>query len=507
MKQSHQQPVGGAHAPQSHMPQSYTLTSSEFERLRDRLARFSGVYLDATRQRMLEHGLARRLLARGCTYAQYEQILTIDREELARLSELVLNHETFFFRNQPHMRALHDVILPELNRHKPPGEPIRIWSAGCATGEEAYSLAIAVREAFPLSTRPIQIWATDLSAPALALAREGCYSGRALVNLAPEILARYFDPSANGYAVNERVRALVQFERYNLLDPPPPTAQGIDIIFCQNVIIYFQAATAQLILRSFYDLLSEGGMLFLGFSETLWNRFDAFHTREVLGAFVYYKEAYTPATKRELVAIRASETRHAATRALVPTAARARPKPPQELKAAGEPAQAEALLRQSETLVARGRVTEALAVLRRISPASGLAVAAMLAIARLQANSGQADLALAEAKRIVEHDPLHHEATMLLGILYSQQGQWDMAVLQFERARYLNSAAPLVSFHLAEAYRQKGRAEAAAREYRNALRKLQPLPPDTVIDGVAVGWLRDTCQQHLTQLSQRDSEH
>ena len=501
MKQSHQHSAAGAHT-----PQHYTLTSSEFERLRDRLARFSGVHLDATRQRMLEHGLARRLSVRGCAYAQYEQILTIDPEELARLSELVLNHETFFFRNQPHMRALHDVILPELNRRKPPGEPIRIWSAGCATGEEAYSLAIAVLEALPLSTRPIQIWATDLSEPALALAREGRYSGRALVNLSPEMLARYFEPLANGYAVNERVRALVQFERYNLLDSPPPSARGIDIIFCQNVIIYFQAATAQLILRSFYDLLSEGGMLFLGFSETLWNRFDAFHTREVLGAFVYYKEAYAPAPKREPVALRASETRCPATRPLVPTTVRTRRRPPQEL-AGGEPAQAEALLHQGETLVASGRVAEALAILRRISPASDLAVAAMLAIARIQANSGQIDLALAEAQRVVERDPLHQEATMLLGILYSQQGQWDTAVLQFERARYLNSSAPLVSFHLAKAYRQQGRAEAAAREYRNALRKLQPLPPDTVIDGVAVGWLRETCQQHLTQLSQRDSEH
>ena len=478
MKQLHQHSVGVART-----PQHYTLTNAEFERLRDRLARFSGVHLDATRQRMLEHGLARRLSVRGCGYAQYEQILTIDPEELARLSELVLNHETFFFRNQPHMRALHDVILPELHRRKPPGEPIRIWSAGCATGEEAYSLAIAVLEALPLSTRPVQIWATDLSEPALAVAREGCYSGRALVNIAPEILARYFDPLARGYAVSERVRALVQFERYNLLDTPPPNARGIDIIFCQNVIIYFQAATAQLILRSFYNLLSEGGMLFLGFSETLWNRFDAFHTREVLGAFVYYKEAYAPATKPESVALRASETRRPTTRPLVPLVAQARPRPLRKLKVASEPAHVEALLHQGETL------------------------AEMLALARLQANSGQVDLALAEAQRIVERDPLHHEATMLLGILYSQQGQWDTAVLQFERARYLNSNAPLVSFHLAEAYRQQGRAEAAAREYRNALRKLQPLPPDTVIDGVAVGWLRETCQQHLTQLSQRDSEH
>jgi len=127
---------------------SAPLSHDQFGRLRDLVAGYSGVYLDSARQRVLEAGLAQRLQATGDDLASYERQLQLPggRDELRQFAELVLNHETFFFRNMSHMRALREVLLPEIHRSKPAGAPLRIWSAGCATGEEAYSLAITALE-------------------------------------------------------------------------------------------------------------------------------------------------------------------------------------------------------------------------------------------------------------------------------------------------------------------------------------------------------------------------
>jgi Methylase of chemotaxis methyl-accepting proteins len=152
------------------LPPPVRLSQEAFDRLRNLLAEYSGVYLDTAQQRVLESGLAQRLAALEETLEAYERRITAPagRDELQRLTELVVNHETCFFRNAPHMKALRDTLLFEMHRRKPAGEPIRIWSAGCATGEEAYSLAITALETFGSTMiRPVEIWATDLSDLAL----------------------------------------------------------------------------------------------------------------------------------------------------------------------------------------------------------------------------------------------------------------------------------------------------------------------------------------------------
>ncbi len=175
---------------------AHWLTPELFAHLRDLLAGYSGVHIDESHQRLLEHGLAQRLKATGDNLSAYRRRLAADRAELRSLSELLLNHETMFFRNGPHFQALRAVLLPELHRRKPAGEPIRIWSAGCATGEEPYSLAITALETLgqPLG-RPVEIWATDLSEPALQKARQSLYRGRSLQNVPNQLLRRHFSPA------------------------------------------------------------------------------------------------------------------------------------------------------------------------------------------------------------------------------------------------------------------------------------------------------------------------
>ena len=517
----HQRPVEPAEG-----GPAVSLLPEQFSELRDALAAYSGVYLDAARQRVLEAGLEQRLSAMGEDLISYLRRIRglAGHAELRRLAELVVNHETYFFRNVPHLRALQQVLLPELHRRKPIGAPIRIWSAGCATGEEAYSLAIVALEALGRPpVRPVEIWATDLSEVALQKARAGVYRGRALGNLPPEILVRYFHPQADGYVVSDRLRALVRFESLNLLDPFPEYAQGIDIIFCQNVTIYFQLETCRKLIEQFYACLPAGGLLCLGFSETLWNIFDGFQSREVAGAYVYVKGSPSSATPQErparpkararLPGATLAGARHASSRPTgMPAGVRRREGGPgkpyhhdevvHRQGAAVSHTADETALQRGRELLFQGKSDAALEALRQIAPQSAHAAQALTLIARAHADRGDLDLAVAEVHRAIEIDPLNEEAYLLLGVIYGRQEQWQAAVQQLERARYLGPTSALVSFHLADAYRQLGRVELAAREYRNTLRKLEAHPPDAVLDGVAIGWVRETCQRQLEYLPQ-----
>jgi chemotaxis protein methyltransferase CheR len=442
------------------------LTPELFERLRDALSAYSGISLDATQRRALEAALVSRLASTGLTLPAYEQQLLapLGRTELRRLAELLVNHETFFFRNPAQIHALRTVLLPEIHRRKPAAEPIRIWSAGCASGEESYSLAIAALEALGHTARPIEVVGSDLSELALARARTGFYRGRALQNVSPAQRARFFRPQDDGFVVNETVRGAVQFVQHNLLEPFPPFVQGCDVIVCQNVTIYFQPEARHQLIARFFASLPAGGLLCLGFSETLWNVFDSFRTREVAGTYVYYKESHIHLRCR----------RPANDRPPIPHKPSRAPQPSERRSSAQQPV--------AKSFEARG------------------AANATLAVARDNADRGEMAAAEAALLALIDQDSLHEEAYVLLGQIYARQGAWPAAVSVLERARYLRPNDPVVSFHLAGAYQASERAELAAREYRAVLRKLEPHPPDAIIEGAAVRWLRETCERQLDQL-------
>lgn len=522
------------HVPRDNASSSkMSLPPAQFDIVRDLLASYGGVYLDRTSQRILTMALSQRLTATGLTLEAYiaRIVESQGREELHQLVEMVLNHETIFFRNLLHMNALQYVILPQLHRRKPMEAALRIWSAGCSTGEEPYSLAMIALETFgyPLP-RPVDVWATDLSTTALAKARRGMYRGRALTNVKPDMYRTYFEYRQEGWALRDHVRSLVTFEQLNLLDPFPSRAQGVDIIFCQNVTIYFQLETFRNLVEQFYGVLAEGGMLFLGFSETLWNVFDKFRLREIAGAFIYVKE--TPATPVNVKPSPAStsgarpaspggERTLLGNQAAFPIAGTAQkpeqllPIHTQKMPARGQEQQPgtpdpnsdtavldDTILQRGRDLLAEGKMDEVLALCYQ-APLNGAQAPQILTlIARAHANRGDFDLAAAEARRALELDSLIAEAYLLLGMLSVQQGELQEAAQHFERARYLEPGSAIISYHLAECYRQLRRRSLALREYRNALHKLAGHPPDDIVDGVAVNWLSETCKRYINALEQ-----
>lgn len=491
------------------------ITASQFELLRTIVAAYSGVYLDRTSVRSVLLALKTRLQTRGMTLEHYLEYLKKPggRAELHELSELLLNHETIFFRNQPHMQVLREVILPRIHRYKPANEPIRLWSAGCSTGEEPYSLAIIALETLGrVLPRPVEIWATDLSATALERARKGIYKGRTLSNITPDIAGRYFHTHNGMQAVNSEVRDLVRFDQFNLLDPFPPQAQNLDVIFCQNVTIYFELETFRNLIDRFYQVLNEGGMLFLGFSETLWNIYEKFRLLEINGSFVYMKETrpQSPPQAPSPAPLPAREPQKRRIRIKDPTSSRSSTVRPATAPLSAAPTTSRTTgletIQRGRELLDAGKAEEMLELLAREPLTGPHAPQALALVARAHANRGDLDLAVAEARRAIEMNWRTTEAYLLLGILYAQQGQLQAAIAQIERARYLDPDAPLISFHLANIYAQMGRSESALREYQNTLNKLAGYAPETLLDGVAVEWLRGTCERYKTRLRKKQRQ-
>jgi chemotaxis protein methyltransferase CheR len=160
----------------------------------------------------------------------------------------------------------------------------------------------------------------------------------------------------------------------------------------------------------------------------------------------------------------------------------------------------QAIIEEARNLLAQGRYNDALAMLDRIPIGSALAARALGLTARVYADQGQLDRASSMAQRAIERDPLDEESYLLLGVVAARQGQWRTAVQQLERARYLCPESALISFHLAAALHQTGQKAQAHREYRSTLWKLREHPPDALLDGVAVAWLRDTCERQIERL-------
>ncbi len=468
----------------------------KWEQLRDRLAAQFGLYIDESRQKQGDTAVAHRARVLGLTVPAYYELLftRAGTAELRNLAEQLANHETQFLRNPAHYRALREYVFPTLQRSRPPLQPIRCWSAGCSTGEEPYSIALVALQVFgwPLS-RPVEIWGTDLSQQVLDVARRGEYRGRTLANISADY-KRWFEPQENGgLSVSAVVRSLVQFEQHNLLDPWPSWAAQLDVVFCQNVTIYFQLSTCQRLVERIYHALNDGGYLFLGFSESLWGVFDGFETVEVDGAFIYRKGAQRRPQRQQRPAQSARPEKPASTfNWPIRRVQRSEPAPRR-----AEPPRS--ILEQAQQLRSTGQQRAALDLLNR-APYHERTPALLALTAQLHADLGEHEQAAAEARRALELDVMQETAYFVLGVLEVQNGAWAEGARLLERALYLIPESPTVSFYLAESYRQLGRTAAAQREYRNTVRKLSDIDPTALVDGVAAAWLIETCQRWLELL-------
>jgi chemotaxis protein methyltransferase CheR len=273
------------------VPSVPDLAEDTFNLFRHLIHRETGIYLRDSKKILVANRLRKRIRALNLgSYEQYYHLLTRcpdGREELAHLFDAISTNETYFYRGDNQFLALQQFVLPELFGRR---RRVDIWSAGSSSGEEPYTIyMVAAQAAASLDWKgQIAIVATDINQQVLARARLGEYAGRALRVLPPRYLDRYFDRLEDGgFRIRNEVKRHVQFKAHNLLKDEPP-GRRFDIIFCRNVLIYFDRPTQ----RSLIDLklarvLAEDGYLFVGNSESLLGESRRFKYAGILKSPIY----------------------------------------------------------------------------------------------------------------------------------------------------------------------------------------------------------------------------
>jgi len=255
------------------------LTDDEFRLFSHLIYNESGITIKDTKREFLQARLQKRLqVNRLNSYYRYYKFVTDkmqgQRELLDLVDSLTIN-ETSFFRNKPQFDLFTSIVIPELKQRKAHQKKIRCWSAGCSKGQEAYSIAMSVLDALESpETWDIMILASDISLRVLDSAQKGVYSENEIETVHPEYQKEFFDKVNSHYQIKPNVKKLVVFDFHNLKHENGVT--GLDVIFCRNVMIYFDRDEQKRLVDKFHKSLSDGGYLFLGHSESLQGLSDKF---------------------------------------------------------------------------------------------------------------------------------------------------------------------------------------------------------------------------------------
>ena len=276
------------------------MSEEEFRLIRDIIYSHCGLFFDSDTKYLLEKRLSRRLqLYQLQSFKDYHYFLKYDRkkdQELSDLMDVLTTNETYFFREAFQLKALTDEILPEVKvaKEKKGDKTLRIWSAGCSTGEEPYTIAMLIMEMGIFHGWRVEVVGTDISNRVLQHSRKAVYGKSSFRTTEDRYVRRFFQEQEDGFRVNDEVRELVTISHLNLFDQNRLALLGkMDVIFCRNVIIYFDQTAKKKVVDIFYRMLHEGGHLLLGHSESLMNISTAFTLRHLKNDMVYQKPSYS----------------------------------------------------------------------------------------------------------------------------------------------------------------------------------------------------------------------
>ncbi|UCE83536.1 MAG: tetratricopeptide repeat protein [Deltaproteobacteria bacterium] len=479
------------------------LSEQEYHHFRDLIAERAGLYFDPAKQDLLTSNLLKRMEDCGLsTFTDYFQLLCspAGTKEFDHLLNLITIPETYFFRDQAQFMALKRFVIPELLKRKShPALPLRIWSAGCSTGEEPYTIAMILAEGIPgVVSSPTHILATDVNHAALEGARRGIYGARSVRDVPEEYLNRFFTQKGGEYHLDESIKQMVEFRHFNLVSEsyPPLEISGWDIIFCRNVTIYFKPESTRRVIHNLYKSLKEGGYLFAGFSESLRYVSNEFDTVQVGGVFLYQKGAPQKRQPRK-----ARQTRRL--RRLTSPLER---KPRIRSVSGKEAKETQKLCSRAKEFLEIGQPEKASELLTPYLDKSTAPESVFLLLAEIALNQGELEKAAQLCRKIIRHQPLSHGGHFLLGIVYWSWEDERRAIEAFEKVLSLKPEHALARFNLGDLYSQAGQLAKAKLEYTNAMRLLKEVPDsfdEWFAGGFSPALLIDTC---LSRLRTLDSE-
>lgn len=270
------------------------ITPEEVQRFCEFLYRRTGMSFSESKRYFIDRRLDERIAATGsATFQAYFSLLRADAEhEIEHLINSFTVNETYFYREDAQLRCMTENMLDAIVSRKPEGTSIRIWSVPCSTGEEPYSIALWLMENWAqVDNYNIEIVGSDIDTRALKAAAEGIYGDRALMRLSPDIISRYFSKLDEGrYQIDEGLRGSIEFSRINLIDSADMAQhRDFDLIFCRNVLIYFDDASRRVAAENLYDCLTPGGYICLGHSESMSRISPLFSVARFPDAIVYQK--------------------------------------------------------------------------------------------------------------------------------------------------------------------------------------------------------------------------
>lgn len=272
------------------------ITDDDFQKFREYFYRKTGIHFDDTKRYFVDKRLQERIeQTDSADFRDYFVMLRFQAQgdELQKLINIMTVNETYFFREEYHFACMVKAMLPELVKRKAPGEPIRIWSVPCSSGEEPYSIAIYLQEYWPdIARYDVEIFASDIDTTILDQARRGQFSRRSVQNLPPPLLEKYFTPAQGGqhFDLKDDLRGCIDFARVNVTEAADTRRfRKVDLIFCRNLLIYFDDHSRRLAAEAFYDAMSPGGFICLGHSESMSRISGLFKVRKFTDAIVYQK--------------------------------------------------------------------------------------------------------------------------------------------------------------------------------------------------------------------------
>jgi len=274
---------------ESHLKREFPMSQKNFDQVKEVAYALTGIKLTDHKKNMIYSRLARRIRQRGLnSFDDYCHLLNQQgNDEATEFVNAITTNLTSFFRENHHFEYLKNSVFPELIKKNSASRRVRVWSAGCSTGEEPYSIAICLSEQMPIGSWDIKVLATDLDTNVVAHAKRGVYQDDRIESIDQGRSRKWFLRDANGSEVRVKrsLQELITFKPLNLLERWPMKGP-FDVIFCRNVVIYFDKETQKKLFNRYADMLAPGGYLFIGHSENLHkvcNRFES------LGKTIYRK--------------------------------------------------------------------------------------------------------------------------------------------------------------------------------------------------------------------------
>ncbi|MBI2469932.1 MAG: tetratricopeptide repeat protein [Planctomycetes bacterium] len=498
------------------------LSKIDFDKFRQYIESRTGMYFDDSKQNSLKISIDSRMAALDIKeYSAYYSLIitnTMGKKEFDELLNIILIRETFFFRDDKQLKVLTKNILPELIKRKKEKE-IKIWSAGCATGEEPYSIAMAIMECYLPDDINVSVYATDISEWALKRAKEGIYNKSSMRAVDKAMLNKYFTQRDGWYHLNDQVKQFVRFDTINLIEPFfPIEAVHVDIIFCKNVLIYFRTETVKTVIRKFYEMLAAGGYLFVGHSESLWQISDDFELEEISGIFIYRKDGknrVASLTKRFQQKGKASGSINFTGKApssLVKKGSRHITLTPQ---AAGEKVSPQSVglmhkkdvskcMKKGVPPAGDDNYESVLEEIEEVLEGDPKNVDAHLLAGKLYANIGLYDKALKKGMDALEIDDLSADAYLLMGSIYYKIGEKEKAISVFKKTIYLDDNSVISHYYLGNLYKDAGLNEQAVNEYKNVIRIFEANPESKewlVGEVFTVKQLKEICTKNIELLA------